>query len=183
MQPDNTKHTDEEDSCSIASSYPLASLVTKPFFFPPFFYNILSQNNNFLSNSRTAASVKTLKGRTTLASAPTFRCSERAEKRREVGSSLIFFPVYAMGTFRSCCFYIQHIMVVFKNLFFLQFYSRLEEKHQALEAEKNQCEARTKVYFSGSIFNQNVMYKNQLSFYLRRQEISRSKFYLLVFHL
>jgi hypothetical protein len=29
-----------------------------------------------------------------------------------------------------------------------QFYSKLEEKHQALEAEKNQSEARTKVgYF------------------------------------
>ncbi|XP_057783286.1 protein WVD2-like 3 isoform X2 [Salvia miltiorrhiza] len=43
----------------------------------------------------------------TVASAPTFKSSERAERRRE-------------------------------------FFSKLEEKHQALEAEKNQYEARTK---------------------------------------
>ncbi|XP_052191562.1 protein WVD2-like 3 [Diospyros lotus] len=75
LQPNNKKHPDEDDSCSIASSI--------------------------------AASIRTTKSRTTVASAPVFRSMERAEKRKE-------------------------------------FFLKLEEKHQALEAEKTQCEARTR---------------------------------------
>jgi len=41
LQPDSTKHTDEEDSCSVASSYPFATLVPFSFFFFPLHFLVM----------------------------------------------------------------------------------------------------------------------------------------------
>ncbi|VFQ65324.1 unnamed protein product [Cuscuta campestris] len=73
LQPDNKKHPDDDDSCSV-SSIP-STLARRP--------------------------------KTNVAPVPVFRCTKRAERRKE-------------------------------------FHLKLEEKHQALETEKSQWEARTK---------------------------------------
>ncbi|KAM6577051.1 hypothetical protein CsatB_028888 [Cannabis sativa] len=66
-QSENRKHADEEDNWSVASS------------FSPTF----PHSGTFLTKHSTAASVRTLKSRVTVGQAPTFRCSQRAEKRKE----------------------------------------------------------------------------------------------------
>ncbi|XAR63591.1 hypothetical protein NMG60_11023584 [Bertholletia excelsa] len=67
----------------------------------------LDDEDNWSVASSTAASVRTVKFKTTVPVAPVFKCVERLEKRKE-------------------------------------FYTKLGEKHQALEAEKMEYEARTK---------------------------------------
>lgn len=56
LKPDNKKHSDEDDSCSVASG--------------------------------TATSVRPFKSRATVASAPSFRSTERAQRRKEFYSKL-----------------------------------------------------------------------------------------------
>ncbi|XP_074585374.1 uncharacterized protein LOC141841149 [Curcuma longa] len=63
--------------------------------------------DDYCSVVSSAASFRSLKGRTTVSNAPTFKCSERAEKRKE-------------------------------------YYTKLEQKHRAMEAEKLQIEAKIK---------------------------------------
>ncbi|KAK4478163.1 hypothetical protein RD792_017445 [Penstemon davidsonii] len=80
------------------------------------------EDNCSVVSSYPVASARKFK--TTVSSAPTFKSSERAERRKE-------------------------------------FFSKLEEKHQALEAEKTQCESRTKEETEAAIkqLRKNLMFK------------------------
>ncbi|KAL6139325.1 hypothetical protein ACLB2K_064602 [Fragaria x ananassa] len=82
LQADTKKHGEEEDNWSLTSSLSL-------------------------TKHSTAASMRTNKFKVTVGQAPSFKCSERAQKRNE-------------------------------------YYSKLKEKQQALEAERLQYEARTR---------------------------------------
>ncbi|KAI4303007.1 hypothetical protein MLD38_038689 [Melastoma candidum] len=94
-QSENHKHNDDEDTSSVTSS-----------------------------TAASARSLKSSKPKITVGTAPTFKSSERAEKRKE-------------------------------------FYTKLEEKHRALEEERTQCEARTKEEQEAAIkqLRKNMAYK------------------------
>nr|XP_027107362.1 protein WVD2-like 2 [Coffea arabica] len=66
-----------------------------------------AEDDNLSLASSAATSIRTIRSKITVASAPTFRCVERLERRKE-------------------------------------FYTKLDEKHKALEAEKAEYAARTK---------------------------------------
>ena len=68
-----------------------------------------------------------------------FRCDERAEKRREVSFG---HPTYAIFSGSSYKVRIKYLLFVF-----WQFYSKLEEKIHAKEVEKNNLQAKSKVIF------------------------------------
>ena len=60
----------------------------------------------------------------------------------------------------KCCWHYTHRYTEFVVI--LQFYNKLEEKHQALQAEKSQYEARTKVsFFSSSFFMGTINLKGK----------------------
>lgn len=69
-----------------------------------------------------------------------FRCDERAEKRREVNS--VLSPSWIIIWSSPAMSVLQYI---FDNA--VQFYSKLEEKIHAKEVEKNNLQAKSKVVY------------------------------------
>lgn len=81
LQPEDSIHPDEEDYSSVDSLYPLLNICFLKF-------HDIQCLKKFIYLSWTTystnPSARNLKVRTTVAIGPTFRCSERAEKRKEV---------------------------------------------------------------------------------------------------
>ncbi|RYR38825.1 hypothetical protein Ahy_A09g044054 isoform D [Arachis hypogaea] len=82
--------------------------------------------------------MRTARSKVTVGSAPTFRSSQRAEKRREV---LICHQVNSDVILVKQMEFQVNVMIL---IFPIQFYMKLEEKQRALQEEKSQYEARLK---------------------------------------